>query len=174
MTQIDAKQLTEYEPVSIEHFGRDHWSTLAYAEVRAVDHGGAISPPHMRTDYRRHPGFPTPMSVGNAHGRYPTRLADGALDDHDDWDCLLDFAALGWIELGGDMPLEAWDVPRGARGPLARGRDGGIRAPGAHVTVRFTPDGNAAAAALRAFKAAGGNFATFRYDVASARFATVE
>jgi hypothetical protein len=72
--------------VSILKFGKDHWSTFAYAETRAVDHEGVLDPRHMRCDQDRHPQF-----VHLRGSTPPTRLAgDELLTDHDDWDCLDD------------------------------------------------------------------------------------
>lgn len=82
--------------VPISRWGKDHWTTLAYVETVAVDRGGQIQNAKMRTGFpngdlcdSRFPHYP---------GDYPTRLRDGELGGHDDWDCLLDFHAEGLIE----------------------------------------------------------------------------
>jgi hypothetical protein len=69
--------------IPVESWGRDHLSTLLYAETRAVDHGGVIfeTDPHMR------------VSRG-----YPTRLHNGVtVEGHTDFDCLLDAQAAGML-----------------------------------------------------------------------------
>lgn len=83
--------------VPIEMFGRDHWSTFGYIEVRCVDHDGEPAKRHMRCDSNRHPGHA--HIAGEAP---PTRLKDGTEQyDHDDWDCADDLEAAGLIVIGG-------------------------------------------------------------------------
>lgn len=69
--------------IPVESWGRDHNSTLLYAETRAVDHGGKLAEtdPHMRMSRR-----------------YPTRLGNGVLViGHTDYDCLTDAQAAGFL-----------------------------------------------------------------------------
>lgn len=69
--------------IPIESWGRDHNSTLLYAETRAVDHGGKLKSddPHMR------------MSC-----EYPTRLNNGvSVVRHNDYDCLTDAQHAGLL-----------------------------------------------------------------------------
>jgi len=67
-------------PVSL--WGKDHHSTLLYAETRAVESGGLLGEKHMRED-------------GHT---YPTRLADGStVYAHDDYDCLNDAVQAGFL-----------------------------------------------------------------------------
>ena len=81
-------------------FGKDHWSTLAYVETRAVDHGGVIDPRHMRDKTTR-----------LWRPEYATILFDGKKQaGHDDWDCVKD--------------LEAAFLLRQADGKLSLTRDG--------------------------------------------------
>jgi hypothetical protein len=97
----------ERDPVSVVHFGRDHYSTLLYVEARVVDHRGRPNIRNMRCDAKRHPQFNhLPPGVG---GESPTRLANGdLLSDHDDWDCVQDMVAAGWIEEGGTGLQPVW------------------------------------------------------------------
>lgn len=130
------------KPVPPELFGRDHWSTFAYAETRCVDHRGLLDLRHMRCNPDRHPllahlndwrpsngtrlaGF---FELGNA----PERL----LEEHDDWDCLFDLEQAGLL-----------NVLTGISG-----------------IVIMTPRGQAAAAALRVHKQGQQPFATFRWN----------
>jgi len=85
---------------TLESFGRDHWTTFLYIEVRCVDHGGIPNKVHMRCDRRRHPWFVHMDPADGLHeGGYPTRLRGGAeLHDHDDWDCVADLIAEGLLE----------------------------------------------------------------------------
>lgn len=62
-------------------WGKDHFSTITYAETRAVDHDGYLDMRHMRMD-------------GTT---YPTRLCDGEQPGHTDLDCLRDAAAEGLL-----------------------------------------------------------------------------
>jgi hypothetical protein len=87
MRKADAaigKHWLEYpNGIPVEAWGKDHNSTLLYAEVRAVDHGGRLSEsdPHMRMSRE-----------------YPTRLHNGVeVHGHTDYDCLADAQAAGFL-----------------------------------------------------------------------------
>lgn len=68
--------------IPMEVWGKDHRSTIMYAETRAVDHSGRISHAHMRSD----------------GSNYPSTLADGTrLENHNDYDCLRDAEAAGLL-----------------------------------------------------------------------------
>ena len=129
------------DPVPAELWGKDHWSTLAYAECRCVDNKGVPNRNHMRTDTDRHPALvgPALARAGEAmQTKYPTRLAGGALlADHDDWDCIEDAVTEGLL------------------------RDIGT---GINPVWRLTKSGCVICSELRAHKAAGGSFATFQRD----------
>jgi hypothetical protein len=80
---IDKHWLEYPNGIPPESWGKDHNSTLLYAEVRAVDHGGKLSEndPRMRMDRR-----------------YPTRLNNGVeVHGHTDYDCLADAQAAGFL-----------------------------------------------------------------------------
>lgn len=123
--------------VPVEQWGKDHWSTFAYLECRAVDHDGVINREHMRCDKDRHPGL---ANSANRYGgdnprKYPTVLKGGLeLSDHDDWDCFEDLIAVG---------LVTWEGT------------------GIAPVVKFTDKGRVIAGRLRAFKAEGGSFGDF-------------
>jgi hypothetical protein len=91
--------------VTPEMFGRDHETTLLYIETRCVDYGGIVMREHMRCDVERHPllAHSTTRHVHPPEACPSTRLADGSLlSQHDDWDCVDDMIACGWIvEAGG-------------------------------------------------------------------------
>lgn len=71
--QLELAGFDGFVPESV--WGKDHKSTLLYAETRAVDHGGILDRRHMRED-----GF-----------RYPSYLKDSIqLKGHNDDDCLRD------------------------------------------------------------------------------------
>lgn len=73
-------------PIPMHLWGRDHYSTLAYLECRAIDNKGIIEPLHMR-------------GARGVECDYPTRLACGVdLKPHNDWDCLDDIEAAGLIK----------------------------------------------------------------------------
>lgn len=138
----------------VQKFGKDHWSLLAYVETRCVDGSagiGALDRNRMRCNQERHPLLGGSLSAAPGwKPQYSTRLAgffefkDRAipavaiaagfmLDGHDDWDCLDDLEACGFVEI--------LSTANGA--------------------VRLTPAGLKVAAALREHKATGGMFATF-------------
>jgi hypothetical protein len=78
------KHWLEYSKgIPIESWGKDHLSTLVYAETRAVDHNGILDDKHMR------------VSIS-----YPTRLNNGVtVQGHTDYDCLMDAEAAGLVIL---------------------------------------------------------------------------
>lgn len=118
--------------IKVDQFGKDHWSTFGYIETRVVDHEGHLAKQHMRCDPTRHPAH------AHAPGKCPsTRLRDGNIDNHDDWDCAEDLGTAGLITIGGtDM----------------------------YPVFALTEEGVRVASLLRAHKAKGGNFSTFRLD----------
>lgn len=132
--------MTPPGPIPMAEWGRDHWSTLGYLETRCVDHGGAVSGLHMRTDVALHPNMGPTEVVGFARqidgAKYATRLRGGAAVafPHDDWSCLDDAEASGLVENVGT---------------------------GAQRRYKFTERGQAVAAALRKHKAGGGSFSNF-------------
>lgn len=128
------------DTIPIDRWGEDHWGTLAYVETRVVDHDGLVVVQHMRC----HPGVHRDLAHEGSFGPVPpTRLSDGtAVDLHDDWSCMEDAAALGLVTR-----------TEGERVPRTRYRS---------QKFTLTSEGQRLAAALRAHKASGGEFATFR------------
>lgn len=129
-----------------EQWGKDHWSTLAYLECRAVNNEGTIKNANMRCNARRHRPFANIGPDGRlVQGDYPTRLANGETKaDHDDWDCAFDLADAGYIRLWWTDPVEHVEMFGYAQ-----------------ARVEFTGEGLYLAHALRAHKAGGGTMATF-------------
>ena len=140
--------------ISVQMFGKDHWSLLAYIEhccVNSHDGVGTIDRRRMRCNASTHPMLTGPYSTDIPWKlSYSTRLAgffdfadrgDPAkaiaaglqLRDHDDWDCLEGLEAAGFIDVLS----------------LVNG------------FVKMTPHGSGVAAKLRAHKTAGGHFAEF-------------
>jgi hypothetical protein len=90
VVQTMVAQLQPGQPVPMHLWGKDHWSTFAYAEGRLVDNKGTINPQQMRG---RLPG---------CDGGYPTRLTGGVeLSDHGDYDCLFDAEEAGLLVMIG-------------------------------------------------------------------------
>jgi hypothetical protein len=146
--------VTKDEYIDPSLFGRDHWSTLAYVESVMTDCAGFQmgNDPRMRANrrnYRVMNEVPRPKRVKNLsvtnHPMMPddgSRLNDGqVVRGHDDWNCIEDFAALGFF-----------DVSAGAL-------DAG-------VTLKFSALGKTVAAALRQHKQDGGQLEQFRMPVA--------
>lgn len=120
------------DPIPVSRWGRDHWSTFAYIASRVVDYDGRPVKASLLCDPKRHPIH---AHFGSTLGPpSPTRLKDGELADHDDWDCLDDAEAakLVLVSNRGVFPIYA-----------------------------LTDYGRTVDAALRAHKAAKGTFATF-------------
>lgn len=92
MTKMQVHALGLSEHIPPEKWGKDHKSTLLYAETRAVDGSGKLDAcdPHMRM----------------ASHEYPTRLADDIeVVGHDDYDCLRDAEAAGFLTYDEDAGL---------------------------------------------------------------------
>ena len=136
--------------VQSEQWSADHWSTLAYMETVMVECGGFQigRDPRMRSNRahfrvmqeqcpnpKRPSRDPAGVVMKPEHG---TRLRDGTvLPGHDDWCCLQDMAAAGYLTC---------DVEDAEPG----------------VSVHLSELGQLNAAALRSHKAHGGKFADFR------------
>lgn len=141
--------------VPVEKFGKDHWSTFAYIETCCVDNKGQLDKSKMRTNIQKHPllaGFSnghiqwTPShntrlkGFFQFEGKYDPEQAikNGFMvDDHDDWDCLDDLEAAGFVE---SISL-------------------------ANGVVKMTELGMKVASLLRVHKVNGGHFAQFSYPV---------
>lgn len=125
-------------PVPVERWGSDHWSTFAYVETRIVDHDGFLDGRHMR---------------GHTAGweRYPTRLKDGELSGHNDFDCVDDAIAAGLLIPAGKSEGLARITKRNAEGEIVA------------MTHRYqlTSKGSVVAAKLRTHKGNGGNWGDF-------------
>lgn len=128
------------EHIPMNKWGKDHWSTFAYLETLAVDGGkdGWAIPvrERMRTNEKTHPhllgsGYMT--GAFNA-SQYPTRLKEGEVKEHDDWDCIDDMV----------------------REELLKDVGSGL-----HRAFTFTKLGIIAVAGLRKHKMSGENFGTF-------------
>lgn len=80
---IERHWLEYPDGIPVEAWGKDHNTTILYAETRAVDHEGWLpyDDPRMRVDRR-----------------YPTRLHNEVeVHGHTDFDCLLDAQAAGLL-----------------------------------------------------------------------------
>lgn len=139
---------------SIEQFGKDHWSLLAYVEHCCVNGHkglGTIDRRRVRCNQNTNPMLAAVYSHESSWKLgYSTRLAgffdfEGRNDpekaiaaglqlrDHDDWNCLEDLEAAGYVEV---MSL-------------------------VNGTVKMTEEGCRVAAKIRAHKTGGGEFASF-------------
>ena len=130
--------------IEVARWGKDHWSVLAYVETRCVDGRDGVG----ELDHRN-------LSRKGGHAwkpEYCTRLkgnGDGTIhhaEDHDDWDCLDDLEAAGLV-----------DVHSAVNG-----------------LVTMTDLGMEIAGSLRAWKAAGGNYAEFSHETDAPRHVDVE
>ncbi len=151
--------LEDYVPV--DNFGKDHWTTLAYAETVMVDCGGfQVGCDARMRQGRRHYRVMREMCMNpkRISGRssaatvmdlkYSTVLKDGTMvQGHDDWHCVQDMANAGWLHVDGYASADAVE-------------------PGA--ILHLTALGRTVADQLRAHKAAGGTFASFTPQVLQA------
>lgn len=138
--QYEVNDKENYIP--IEQWGADHWSTFAYLETCIVDGLGIIDNRKMRCNPKLHREFVNIICGELSDGsRYPTRLKDEEIGDHDDWSCLEDMVAAGLVE--------------------AQWRDNGEMFGGAAAKVELTDKGWAVASQLREHKGRGGKFSKF-------------
>lgn len=137
MTLNMEAELPNPNAIDPSRWAKDHWSVLAYIETRIVDHEGRLDNAHMRCSLARHPQFVSADPMGDVRdgARYPTRLLDGELAEHDDWDCVDDLVSAGLLEWNGT---------------------------GITPIFALTPRGRLVAHKLREHKAAGGRFSAFR------------
>lgn len=141
------------DAIPIARFGKDHWALLGYVRSCCVERRGVLEPIRMRCHRARHPeqsrqarehvvvGDPRLPQLGtHLRGAFSVPAANRVdagflLPDHDDWDCLADFAAAGLLH-----PFAT--TPRGA-------------------TVRLTVLGVAISNRLHAHYESGGQAAGF-------------
>ncbi len=138
-------------------FGKDHWSTLAYAETVMVDMNGFQIglDAHMRSNRRNYRVMlsecPKPkrvrqtgsLAVASTAAEHGTRLRDGmVIAGHDDWSCVQDLAAAGYFRIG-DKVITDEDVQ-----PCA--------------TLHLSEKGRRILNELREHKSNGGTFSDFQ------------
>lgn len=90
--------------ITMDRWGRDHWSTYAYLASIILNHEGVPSRARMRCDADIHPGLDDPLravTFGSNRKKYPTRLRDGEQEGHDDWSCVEDMVTTGLVEWNG-------------------------------------------------------------------------
>ena len=152
--------------IEMARWGKDHWTTFAYIETRAVE-CLAVDADRMRTHPRLHLRCFQMKRHGGSFGdgsRYPTRLKNGeSVAPHDDWSCVEDMIAEGLLETAphhsdgtGKKPKVNSRMDFGQRCALCDPLTGRCDA-----TYKLTPKGFAVAHQLREHKASGGNFADF-------------
>lgn len=90
--------------VPVSQFGKGHWSLLAYVESLCVDGKdgkGKIDNRRMRVNKLRHP---SKSHLARWKEEDNTVARDGfgetvQIEGHDDWNCLADCAAAGYVEI---------------------------------------------------------------------------
>lgn len=147
--------------ITPEQFGKDHWALLAYVETTCVDGAngfGHLDRSKMRCNEHKHPAFKSVIALASgwklsyssrlygffefAERNDPEKAIEAGLQlrDHDDWDCLEDLAAAGYVKV---LSL-------------------------ANAFIRMTDEGLRVTALLRAHKANGGQYAGFVLEPAAA------
>jgi hypothetical protein len=127
--------MTIDDVVPITLFGRDHWSTLAYAETVMVECGGFQIGFDGRMRQCRHnfrvmreecnnPKRPRRCGIGiPMEPKYSTILADGSVvDGHDDWHCIQDMVENGLLS-GECQPGETLHLTELGKSFVAQLRD---------------------------------------------------
>ena len=129
--------------VNIREWGKDHLSCMLYVESICRSDPKGIGRPDLtrvQANMNRHPGLVARMPVSGEPldgSKYPIRLAGGREmpgPDYDEWDCIHDLECHGLVRRAGT---------------------------GINPLFTMMHDGDALAATLRRFKAAGGNLVEF-------------
>jgi len=83
----------------LKDFGKDHWSTFAYAEICAVDNHGRMDIRRLRVNETKRPIRSNGLGWNPEYG---TRDKQGNIPDtaHDDIDCLDDLEHIGLLVTG--------------------------------------------------------------------------
>jgi len=127
--------------MNINDFGKDHWSVFAFCEVRCVDYyGGGIPTKYLRIKNEAiHSGWKPEWGTKLAGYFLENDEVDLSrrLDDHDDLDCIEDLENAG----------------------LLKNRGSGINP---HISL--TDKGFEISGKLRAHKARGGQYSSFKGD----------
>lgn len=124
------------QQISIDLFGKDHWSTLAYIETVIVENTfyELKSDSHMRTHshHKNLLGKHQQMFGMGTGDKYGTRLNNGEeIFHHDDWDCIFDAEKEKIVKIENNK-------------------------------VKFTDYGYSILAQLRKHKSEGGSFSDFK------------
>lgn len=125
--------------VTIEKFGKDHWSLLGYIECRCVESSTAFGELDARHLSCKKSSMWKPEYGTRLKGFFQSKDPNLQLTDHDDFDCLDDLENAGLIEI------------------LSM----------ANLWISMTKLGNEVAGDLRSHKANGGSFANFEYRLCS-------
>ncbi len=146
--------------IPLAKFGKDHWSTFAYAETVMVDNKGfqvgfdgrmrqgrahyrVMSEQCHEPRRQKHAGHDSAQVMRREHS---TRLRNGdQVEGHDDWHCVQDLVNAGL------MGTKRHD---GIVLPLVDNMEPG-------VTLHLTTTGERCLIALRVHKSNGGNFGDF-------------
>lgn len=137
--------------VSVDRWGKDHWSLLAYLESVAVDYGGKVDNLKMRVDPRVHLKFAHHAS--RYGGDSPSYLKGGErLEKHDDFSCMEDLVAAEFIHAFTKDKSESEIDNAVVHGGLMSCR------------IELTDMGRVVSAALRKHKSDGGQFAEFEWN----------
>ena len=143
--RFDGEEAPPKPTYTMERWGKDHWSTFSYIETMCVDYPdgiGKLDHRRIQTNLDRHPGMANLNYVSRDDvdgASHSIRLAGGIEipgPNYDDWDCIDDMIGEGLIKNVGT---------------------------GTNPAYVMLPRGNVVAAQLRAWKAQGGRFATFKF-----------
>jgi hypothetical protein len=151
--QLEPTEEFTHDFIPIHLWGKDHWSTLAYLETHDVDRGGfkVQFDPRMRQNRRNFRIMPKSrqsqqeMGIGVVmHPEYGSRLNNGKYaKNHDDWNCVQDFAEAGFLRIG-ENTITAEEVQP-------------------NEVLHLTDLGRSCALRLREHKAKGGTFSNFKF-----------
>ena len=125
----------EFGMIPMNQWGSDHWSLLGYV---AACFDNELNRTRLRCNPERHPLM---QHQGGWSDKYSSRLAFGKSIGHDDFDCLDDLEAEGFVIIDSII----------------------------NCRVSLTEKGNRAAFKLREHKRNGGSFATFTLSEVAAQ-----
>ena len=90
---ITRRRFEKSSRLPLKAFGEDHWSLLAYIDVCCSGQAGRLEHNHLRRKPSKVKGTESPVFTSGDREAATQSL------NYDDWDCLADLEAVGFVEL---------------------------------------------------------------------------
>lgn len=138
------------DKIKTKHWGRTHWDVLSFLHTCVEKDRGIVDADLMRCNpdlHREVGGLTANRTVSIC--RSPTRLVGCQVDQHDDWSCLDDLAAEGFIEAEYQDKRKNFHITFGFR----------------KMRVSMTEKGKQTSRTLREYRKSGFDLDKFSYEV---------